>query len=177
MDHPVWIGYILCSQWHFCGLWSSLSKPLTSETSFSAHLWLRAVRRCRRREFRRPTSCRSHKMSVCHFVWMKNGASFTVVVWSRISRTSLALKWKSILFSDYVLHQYPTSQYSTGLAANSGNVWTTEKCHCKRVSLYPMIFSLKRFFSGPKTCHCCQSVIHSNRCHCRPVFSKKKTLI
>ena len=33
-----------------------------------------------------------------------------------------------------------------------------KKCHCKRVSLYPTIFSRRRFVYAPKNCHCSQSV-------------------
>ena len=32
--------------------------------------------------------------------------------------------------------------------------WDGKKCHCKRVSLYPRIFNIRRSFFGPKNCHC-----------------------
>ena len=36
----------------------------------------------------------------------------------------------------------------------AGSAGTAKKCHCKRVSLYPMIFSIRRPFFGPKNGHC-----------------------
>ena len=47
---------------------------------------------------------------------------------------------------------------NTGLPAYSDSAGTAEKCHCKRVSLYPMNLRTRRFFSGPKNCHLSQSV-------------------
>ena len=47
---------------------------------------------------------------------------------------------------------------NTGLPAYSDSAGTTEKCYCKGVSLYPMIFSIRRSFFGLKNCHCSQSV-------------------
>ena len=38
-----------------------------------------------------------------------------------------------------------------------------KKFHCKRVSLYTMIFSIKRFFSRQKNCHCIRSVTVSGQ--------------
>ena len=35
---------------------------------------------------------------------------------------------------------------STGLPAYSDSAGTAKKCHCKRMSLYPMIFSIRRSF-------------------------------
>ena len=46
----------------------------------------------------------------------------------------------------------------SGLPAYSDNAGTAEKCHCKRASLYPTIFSIRRSFFGPKNCHCSRSV-------------------
>ena len=48
----------------------------------------------------------------------------------------------------------------TGLPAysDSDGSGTAEKCHCKRVSLYLMIFSIRISFFGPTKCHCSQIV-------------------
>ena len=40
----------------------------------------------------------------------------------------------------------------------SDSAGTAKKCHCKRVSLNPMIFSVRIFFLGTKNCHCSRSV-------------------
>ena len=45
----------------------------------------------------------------------------------------------------------------TGPPAYSESAGTAKKYHCNRVSLYPMIFSIIRFFLGAKNCHCSQS--------------------
>ena len=54
--------------------------------------------------------------------------------------------------------QLQAVKYATGLPAFSDSAWPAKKCHCKRVSLYPMIFSIMRSFFGPENCHCSQSV-------------------
>ena len=42
--------------------------------------------------------------------------------------------------------------------------WGVAKCHCSRLSQHPMILSMRRSFSGPKTVTLCDC--HCNRCHC-----------
>ena len=44
--------------------------------------------------------------------------------------------------------------FDTGLPAYSDTLGTREKCHCNQVSLYPMIFSIRRSYFRPKNCHC-----------------------
>ena len=45
-----------------------------------------------------------------------------------------------------------------GLPAYSDSDGTAEKCHCNRVSLYLMIFSIRRSFFEQKSFHCSRSV-------------------
>ena len=47
---------------------------------------------------------------------------------------------------------------NTGLPAYSDSAGTAKECHCKRVSLYPMIFRIRTSFIGPKNCHCSSSL-------------------
>ena len=49
------------------------------------------------------------------------------------------------------MHFLFLGQLGTGLPAYSDSVGTAQKCHCKRLSLYLMIFSIRRSFFGPKT--------------------------
>ena len=43
--------------------------------------------------------------------------------------------------------------FDTGLPAYSDTLGTREKCHCNQVSIYPMIFSIRRSFLGSHNGH------------------------
>ena len=58
---------------------------------------------------------------------------------------------------------FATLEATTGLPAYSDTLGNSQNCQRKQVSLYPLIFSLRRFNFGPKTCHCSQC--HCNQCH------------
>ena len=67
----------------------------------------------------------------------------------------------SVLSAETAFLILSVTHYSQHGYSDSGGV--CQKCHCSRLSLYPMIFSKRRSFLGPKNvtvgdCHC-------NRCH------------
>ena len=47
-----------------------------------------------------------------------------------------------------------TVRSNTGPIGCSDSAGELKKCHCNRLSLYPMIFSIRRSFWGLKNCHC-----------------------
>ena len=72
----------------------------------------------------------------------------------------IATGWSVMTFLAVVLQKYLcyVRWHDTGCPAYSDSAGTAKKCHCKRVSLYPMMFSIRRSFFGPKNCHCIRSV-------------------
>ena len=47
-----------------------------------------------------------------------------------------------------------TIEGSTGLPAYDDILETREKCHSNQVSLYRMMFGIRRSLFGPQNCHC-----------------------
>ena len=54
----------------------------------------------------------------------------------------------------------------TGLPAYNDTLWNSKTPHCKRVSLYPTIFSIRMSHFGPKSSHCkCErAFFHLSKC-------------
>ena len=63
--------------------------------------------------------------------------------------------WKFNPFIYRITASFVKTIYAvTGTIGCSGCAGRPKKCQCKRVSLYPMIFSIRWSSLGPKNCHC-----------------------